>query len=242
MKIRLDAYLTEKGLAKSKSQAQGLILSGNVFVNGVKIDKCGFAVKEGTIVEIKEKPAFVSRGGLKLEHALKEFSISVEGLVCIDVGASTGGFTDCLLKRGAKKVYAVDVGYGQLDYTLRNDSRVKLFEKTNFRYFKKEMLEEEVDFAVIDVSFISLTKIIPVVSEILKSGGRAAALIKPQFEAGKGEVGKGGIIRDESKHQEVIEKIKTFAEDTGFEVRGITESPIKGAGGNKEFLIYLEKM
>lgn len=237
-KQRLDNYLVEKGLAKSRNQAQALIMQGLVTVNGERVDKSGASVKEGSQVTVTDKSQkYVGRGGYKLEAALDEFSIDAAGLTAIDVGASTGGFTDCLLQRGAGRVYALDVGYGQLDYKLRNDPRVIVKEKINARYLEPEDIGERVDIAVIDVSFISLTMVVPPLINILKPEGRLIALIKPQFEVGKGEVGKGGIVRDESKHKEVIEKIKSFLAGHGFTVKGVIPSPILGTQGNKEFLV-----
>ena len=237
-KTRLDSYLVEEGLVPTRSKAQALIMSGAVTVDGERVDKPGAVVKEGSEVELKDSSQkFVGRGGQKLEGALTEFGIDVSGMVAVDVGASTGGFTDCLLQRGASKVYAVDVGYGQLDWKLRNDERVIVKEKINARYLKPEDIGEKTDIAVIDVSFISLTMVISPLIEILKPGARLVALIKPQFEVGKGQVGKGGIVKDESKHQEVVQKIKSFLENTGFTVQGVTPSPILGTEGNKEFLI-----
>lgn len=234
----MDHYLVEEGFVETRSKAQALIMQGVVLVDGERVDKPGTLVKDGSEVLVKDSSQkYVGRGGHKLEAVLEEFGIDVEGLVAIDVGASTGGFTDCLLQRGASKVYAVDVGYGQLDWKLRNDERVVVKEKINARYLKPKDIGEPVDIAVIDVSFISLTMIIPPLKDTLKPGGYLAALIKPQFEVGKGQVGKGGIVRDESKHREVVEKIQSFLENKGYEVLGVMPSPILGAEGNKEFLI-----
>lgn len=237
-KRRLDNYLVEEGYVESRSKAQALIMQGVVEVDGQRVDKAGSLVKEGSEVLVKDSSQkFVGRGGYKLEAVLEEFGIDVKGFVAIDVGASTGGFTDCLLQRGASKVYAVDVGYGQLDWKLRNDERVIVKEKINARYLKPEDVGEKVDIAVIDVSFISLTMVIPPLVNIFKPVGYLVALIKPQFEVGKGQVGKGGIVRDESKHQEVVKKIQSFLENQGYDVSGVIPSPILGAEGNKEFLI-----
>ncbi len=240
LKERLDKLLVKRGLVESREKAQALIMAGLVYVNGQRIDKAGTRVPLEAQIEIKgEACPYVSRGGLKLEHALKEFRLSVEGLICADIGASTGGFTDCLLQHGAAKVYAIDVGHGQLHWRLRQDQRVVVMEGVNARYLKPEDLPEAVDLVTIDVSFISLTKIIPAAKGLLKPGGRIVALIKPQFEVGPREVGKGGVVRDPALHQRVIEKIKNFAENLGFTVLGLTESPLLGPAGNKEFLIYL---
>lgn len=237
-KRRLDNYLVEEGYVESRTKAQALIMQGVVHVDGQRVDKAGSLVKEGSVVDVNDSSQkFVGRGGYKLEASLDHFGIDVSGLIALDVGASTGGFTDCLLQRGASKVYAVDVGYGQLDWKLRNDERVVVKEKINARYLKPEDIGEPIDIAVIDVSFISLTMVIPPLKDILKPGGYIAALIKPQFEVGKGQVGKGGIVRDESKHQEVVEKVQSFLESTGYEIKGVIPSPILGTEGNKEFLI-----
>ncbi len=230
------------GLAPTRTRAQSLIMEGVVFVNGQKVDKAGTQVKEDADISIKDSSLkYVSRGGLKLEGALKHFDTDVQDKIALDVGASTGGFTDCLLQGGAARVYAVDVGYGQLDWKLRNDSRIVVMEKINARHINEETLPELVDIIVIDVSFISLTKIIPAVIKLLKPGGVLVALIKPQFEVGKGEVGKGGIVRDESKHEEVVEKITELVAGLNFAVSGVIPSPIAGAQGNKEFLIAAAK-
>lgn len=237
-KKRLDTLMVERGLAETKSKARSLIMSGNVYVGGERIDKAGALVREGAEISVKESGLrYVSRGGLKLEAALKSFEIDVSAKTALDVGSSTGGFTDCLLQSGASRVYAVDVGYGQLDWKLRNDPRVVVREKLNARYLRPEDIGERVDIVVMDVSFISLTMVIPPAAGVLKPGGVLIALIKPQFEVGKGEVGKGGIVRDEEKHREVIEKIENFVRGLGFDVKGVIPSPILGAEGNKEFLI-----
>lgn len=239
MKERLDKILVDKGLVQSRERARALIMAGKVMVNGRKVDKAGEMVPaDADIALAGEDIPYVSRGGLKLEKALDEFNIDVAGKVTMDVGASTGGFTDCLLQRGALKVFAVDVGYGQLDLKLRNDPRVVNIERQNIRYLERELIPEPVDIATIDASFISLTKVLPKVSEFLKDGGELIALIKPQFEVGKGEVGKGGVVRDEAKQLAVVEKIKDFCTELGFSIIGVVESPILGPKGNKEFLIY----
>ena len=240
-KKRLDSLLVERGIIQSRERAKGLILSGDVRVNGNPVNKAGTLIDENAEIEITKDIPYVSRGGLKLEKAIKEFNINVKDKVAIDVGASTGGFTDCLIQYGAKKVYAVDVGYGQLAWKLRNDPRVVIIERKNVRYIKPSDIGEPVDIATIDVSFISLKLVLPVVKNLLKENGEIIALIKPQFEVGKGEVGKGGIVKDEEKHKKVISEIKSFAIDSGFKVLNVTESPIAGQKGNVEFLIYLQK-
>ncbi len=240
-KERLDKMLFDKGLVESREKAKALILAGSVSVNGIVIDKAGTQVRPDDVLTLASKMPYVSRGGLKLEQAIKEFSLDVKEKVAMDVGASTGGFTDCLLQNGAIKVYAVDVGYGQIDLKLRNDNRVSVIEKTNIRYLERTVVQDNIDIATIDVSFISLLKVIPKVLEFLKPGGEIVALIKPQFEAGRKDVGKGGVVKDESVHLNVIEKIKTGSEAMGLEILGTTTSPIKGPKGNVEFLIYLKK-
>ncbi len=243
-KQRLDVLLFQRSLAQSRSHAQALIMEGVVYVNGQKADKPGTSFKSDVIIDVKKSSMkYVSRGGLKLEAALEYFEIDVSEKIALDIGASTGGFTDCLLQNGAKKVYAVDVGYGQLDWKLRNDSRIVSMEKVNARHMKAEDIPESIDIIVMDVSFISLTKIITAVIQFLKPGGMLIALIKPQFEVGKGEVGKGGIIRDENKHNEVINKIKKYVQDLdfNFNIRGVIPSPILGTQGNKEFLIVADR-
>ena len=241
-KKRLDIALTESGLAESREKAKALIMAGTVYVNNQKCDKAGTAVKPDDKLEIRgETLKYVSRGGLKLEKAVNSFGISLDGCVCADIGASTGGFTDCMLQNGAKKVYAVDVGYGQLAWKLRTDERVVNLERTNFRYVTAEQIPEPLDFASVDVSFISLSHILPVLNGLLKEGGRAVCLIKPQFEAGKENVGKKGVVRDKSVHKAVIEKIINSALENGYSVSALDFSPIKGPEGNIEYLCYLEK-
>lgn len=247
MKKRLDQFLFEKGIASSRAKAQAIIMAGQVLVNEQKKDKAGTLVDEKSAVRILgDKCPYVSRGGLKLEKALDEFKVDPSGKICLDIGASTGGFTDCLLQRGAIKVYAIDVGYGQLDLKIRNDKRVVVIEKTNARHLAPEDLykagDEKADLAVIDVSFISLSKILPAVHGLLKDGGEVVALVKPQFEAGRSEVGKGGIIKDESVHKKVIEKVIEESKKIGFKHIGSIPSPVKGADGNIEFLILLKKV
>lgn len=239
-KERLDALLTAKGLFESRAKAQAAIMAGQILVNEQKIDKPGTQVPEDAAIRILgDKLPYVSRGGLKLEKALKIFPISVEGKVVADIGASTGGFTDCALQNGAAKVYAIDVGYGQLAWKLRSDERVVNMERTNVRYLEKEHLAEMVDAATIDVAFISLDKVIPAVHKILKPEGFVIALIKPQFEAGKENVGKKGVVRDPKVHEAVINNVIAFAKNEGFGIAGLEFSPIKGPEGNIEYLLYL---
>lgn len=241
-KKRLDTVLVELGIAETRSKASAIIMSGEIYVNGQKETKAGYAVKESDKIEFKgKKMPFVSRGGYKLEKAMKAFPIHLESCVCMDIGASTGGFTDCMLQCNASKVYAIDVGYGQLAWKLRTDERVVNLERTNFRYLTKETVTEEIDFASIDVSFISLKKILPVLFDFLKIGGQTVALIKPQFEAGKEKVGKKGVVRDIETHKEVISSIVEFAYEQGFSVLGLDFSPIRGPEGNIEYLVYLSK-
>ncbi len=242
-KLRIDKLLVERGLVESREKAVSMIMAGEVIINGKPILKPGTFVDEGCDIKIeRKKPAYIGRGGIKLEGALDAFSIDVRGKVIMDVGASTGGFTHCLLMRGAERVYAIDVGYGQLAWVLRQDPRVVVMERTNIRYLPRERIKEEIHMATIDVSFISLEKVIPKVIEFLKKEGEIVALIKPQFEVGKGEVGKGGIVREIEKHIRVIERIKSFCTGLGLKVMGIVKSPIPGADGNTEYFIYLKKV
>lgn len=242
MKKRLDVLLVEKGFAASREKAKAIIMSGIVFVDGQREDKAGSVFDEEKEIVIKGKTLkYVSRGGLKLEKAMKNFDISLEGKVCMDVGASTGGFTDCMLQNGAVKVYSVDVGHGQLDWKLRNDERVVCMERTNMRYVTREDIEEPAAFVSIDVSFISLTKILPAVYQVLEDDGQVVALIKPQFEAGREKVGKKGVVRDRKVHKEVIEKICDFASTHGFRLLHLDYSPIKGPEGNIEYLLHMQK-
>ena len=239
-KQRLDLLMTERGLCDSRSRAQALIMSGAVFVDGQKCDKAGTPVADDAAVEVRgETCPFVSRGGLKLEKALREFGVDPTGYVCSDSGASTGGFTDCLLQKGAKKVFAIDVGYGQLAWALRTDPRVVCMERTNIRYVTPEDLGEPLDLSVVDVSFISLQLVLPAVQKLLKPTGQVLCLIKPQFEAGKGKVGKKGVVREKSTHVEVLEQFLGLADELGFTVRNLTFSPVKGPEGNIEFLGHL---
>lgn len=238
-KIRLDSLLVSKGLVESREKAKALILGGKVIVNGVEAKKAGVVADPGSHVEIIEPLLYVSRGGLKLEAALKHFHINAKGETALDVGASTGGFTDCLLRHGAEKVYAVDVGYGQLDWKLRNNPRVVVIEKTNIRYLEKDRIPEMVDISTIDVSFISLLKVIPKVMEFLKTGGDLIALIKPQFEAEKKHVRKGGVVKDEARRLEVVERITEEVKKIPLNVKGVIESPLVGPKGNVEYFIHL---
>ena len=242
MKKRLDVLLVEKGLACSREKAKAIIMSGIVFVDGQREDKAGSSFDETKEIVLKGKTLkYVSRGGLKLEKAMKNFNISLDGKICMDVGASTGGFTVCMLQNGAVKVYSVDVGHGQLDWKLRNDDRVVCMERTNMRYVTEEDIDEPAQFVSIDVSFISLTKILPAVYRVLEDGGQVVALIKPQFEAGREKVGKKGVVRDKKVHEEVIEKICSFAASNGFELLHLDYSPIKGPEGNIEYLLHMKK-
>lgn len=242
MKKRLDQFLVENGHFESRTRSQAAIMAGQILVNEQKIDKAGTLVDiDSKIRVLGEKLKYVSRGGLKLEKALDEFNVDPSGMVCLDIGASTGGFTDCLLQRGAEKVYAVDVGYGQLDLKIRNNPKVSVIEKTNARYLRSEDIPDKAALAVIDVSFISLAKILPAVFDLLCENGQVAALVKPQFEAGREQVGKGGIVRDESTRQEVLSRVIKEAEAIGFTVIASCDSPISGADGNREFLIHLRK-
>ena len=242
MKKRLDILVTERGLAESREKAKTLIMAGQVYVDGQKADKPGDTFSEDAAVEVRGKGLpYVSRGGLKLEKAMREFGLQLQGRTCMDIGASTGGFTDCMLQNGAQRVYSVDVGYGQLAWSLRTDPRVVNLERTNARYLTQEQVPEEIGFFSVDVSFISLTLILPAVRPLLAEHGQAVCLIKPQFEAGREKVGKKGVVRDKSVHEEVIEKIRSFALENGFSVLGLTFSPVKGPEGNIEYLIYLER-
>ena len=241
-KKRLDVILVEKGFFESREKAKASIMAGIVFVDEQKLDKAGDMVSVEAKIEVRGNVCpYVSRGGLKLEKAINEFNIDLTDKVCMDIGASTGGFTDCMLQNGAKKVFSVDVGYGQFAWKLRQDSRVVCMERTNIRYVTKDDIGEELDFASIDVSFISLTKVLPVAFSLTKDNGEVVALIKPQFEAGREQVGKKGVVRDSNVHKEVIEKVIKFSNDIGFGVKNLSFSPIKGPEGNIEFLVYLSK-
>lgn len=242
VKERLDVLLVNRQLAKSREYAKAIIMAGNVFVNGQREDKAGTMFDENVPIEVKcEQLKYVSRGGLKLEKAMTHFGLKLDDKVCMDVGSSTGGFTDCMLQNGAIKVYAIDVGHGQLDWKLRNDERVVCMEKTNIRYVTHEHIEEEIDFSSIDVSFISLTKVLGPVRDLLKKNGQVVCLIKPQFEAGREKVGKKGVVREKKVHVEVIDKVITFAMEIGFKILNLEFSPIKGPEGNIEYLLYIEK-
>ena len=240
MKERLDVLLVNRGLAPSREKAKTMIMEGNVFVNNNREDKAGSTFSDDCNIEIHGKTLqYVSRGGLKLEKAMKHFDITMDGKVCMDIGASTGGFTDCMLQNGAKKVYAVDVGYGQFAWKLRQDERVVCMEKTNIRYVTPKDIDDELDFASVDVSFISLKHILPNLNTLLAPDGQAVCLIKPQFEAGKENVGKKGVVRDAKVHEEVINNVIAFAKAEGFGVAGLDFSPIKGPEGNIEYLLHL---
>jgi len=243
MKERLDVLLVKQGLAESREKAKAVIMSGNVFVDGQREDKAGTTFDEQKVkIEVKgQSLKYVSRGGLKLEKAMAQFGVTLENKVCMDIGASTGGFTDCMLQNGAVKVYSVDVGHGQLAWKLRNDERVVCMEKTNFRYLTREDIADDLDFASVDVSFISLTKILIPARKLLKDYGQMVCLIKPQFEAGKEKVGKKGVVREPEIHTEVIEKVIDYADSLGFNVLNLEFSPIKGPEGNIEYLVYIEK-
>ena len=242
MKIRLDQYLVQHGLIQSRERAKAMIMSGVVFVNEQKVDKAGEMIKEDAKVEVRGHDiGYVSRGGLKLEKAMEQWGFLLDGMICMDIGASTGGFTDCMLQNGATKVYSVDVGQGQLAWKLRNDERVVCMEQTNFRYVTPEDIPDALDFASVDVSFISLTKILIPARNLLKTGGQMVCLIKPQFEAGRGKVGKNGVVREPQIHEEVIRKIIDYADSIGFEVLHLEYSPIKGPEGNIEYLLHIRK-
>lgn len=242
MKERLDVLLVKRNLAESREKAKAIIMSGNVFVEGQREDKVGTTFSDEVQIEIKgHTMPYVSRGGLKLEKAIANFDVDLEGKVCTDVGSSTGGFTDCMLQNGARKVFAIDVGRGQLAWKLRQDERVVCMEKTNIRYVTPEDLGEPIDFSSIDVSFISLTKVLEPIRNYLKPDGEIVALIKPQFEAGREKVGKKGVVREKSTHHEVIEMVTSYAASIGFQIRGIEFSPIKGPEGNIEYLVHLKK-
>ena len=240
IKKRLDVLLVERLYADTRSKAQAIIMSGNVYVNGQKADKAGTSFEETVEIEVRGAVCpYVSRGGLKLEKALRDFGVDVNGFVCSDSGASTGGFTDCLLQQGAKKVFAIDVGYGQLDWKIRSDERVVVMERTNIRYVTPEDLGEPLDLSVIDVSFIGLEIVLPTIKTLLKPTGQVLCLIKPQFEAGKENVGKKGVVRDPRIHQMVLDNFVSLVDGLGFRILGLTFSPVKGPEGNIEFLGHL---
>ncbi len=240
IKKRLDLLLTERGFCESRTKAQAIIMSGQVYVEGQKADKPGISYLETVDIEVRgEVCPYVSRGGLKLEKALRNFGVKPDGYVCSDSGASTGGFTDCLLQQGASKVYAIDVGYGQLDWKIREDPRVVVMERTNIRYVTPEQLGEPLDLSVVDVSFISLRIVLPTIKTLLKPTGQVLCLIKPQFEAGREKVGKKGVVRDPSTHKEVLDDFVALAQQLNFTILGLTFSPVKGPEGNIEFLGHL---
>lgn len=241
-KKRLDVLMVEQGLAESRQKAQALIMAGQVFVGERRYDKAGISVNESVRLEVRGQALrYVSRGGLKLEKAMTCFPIRLDGCIAADIGASTGGFTDCMLQNGAVKVYAVDVGYGQFAWKLRQDERVVCMEKTNIRYVKPEDIADRLDFASVDVSFISLTKVLGPARELLNDNGEMVCLIKPQFEAGREKVGKKGVVRDKAVHEEVINKVIDFAVEIGFHILNLEYSPIKGPEGNIEYLVYIRK-
>ncbi len=241
-KERLDVLLVSRGLAESREKAKAIIMSGNVYVDGQKEDKAGSNFPAEAVIEVRGNTLkYVSRGGLKLEKAMENFDVTLAGKICMDVGSSTGGFTDCMLQNGAVRVYAVDVGHGQLAWKLRNDERVVCMEKTNIRYVTPEDVADKINFSSIDVSFISLTKVLGPVKELLADDGQIVCLIKPQFEAGREKVGKHGVVRDSAVHLEVIEKVIDFAISIGFEVLNLEFSPVKGPEGNIEYLLHLQK-
>jgi 23S rRNA (cytidine1920-2'-O)/16S rRNA (cytidine1409-2'-O)-methyltransferase len=240
-KVRLDTLLHERGLFESREKARAMILAGNVLVEGRVADKAGSLVRDDLHVEIVNKIRYVSRGGIKLEKAIESFNVTIAGKTAMDIGSSTGGFTDCLLQKGARKVYAVDVGYGQLHWKLRNDPRVVILERTNIRYLKESAVKDRIDIVTVDVSFISLLKVIPRALEFLGPGKEIIALIKPQFEAGRSKVGKGGVVRNEATRREVVRRLKEWAISSGLDVKGVIESPITGPKGNIEYFIHLVK-
>jgi len=241
-KIRLDSLLVERGLIDSRERAKAVIMSGNVYLAGQRADKPGMQIDSESEIEVRSLPEFVSRGGLKLEKALKHFDISPLDKICLDCGASTGGFTDCLLKNGAKMVYAIDVGYGQLAWKIRSDPRVITMERTNIRYVTSEMLGSKPELATIDVSFISLSLVLPVLRDIMTKDGEVVCLIKPQFEAGREKVGKKGVVRDQETHIEVTEKFIINATESEFIIKGLTYSPVRGPEGNIEYLAWLGRL
>ena len=241
-KKRLDVLLVEQGYADSRAKAQAIIMSGQVYVSGQKADKPGISYEESVEIEVRGASCpYVSRGGLKLEKALRDFGVDPAGYVCSDSGASTGGFTDCLLQKGASKVFAIDVGYGQLDWKIRSDPRVVVMERTNVRYVTPEQLGEPLDLSVVDVSFISLRIVLPVIKTFLKETGQVLCLIKPQFEAGRDKVGKKGVVRDPQTHKQVLDDFVSLAQELDFSILGLTYSPVKGPEGNIEFLAHLTR-
>lgn len=242
MKERLDIVLVEKGIVSSRERAKALIMEGNVLVEGVPVTKAGAMVDDHSHIELRgEDVLYVSRGGLKLAAAIEHFRINLRGITAMDVGSSTGGFTDCMLQKGARRVYSIDVGYGQLSWSLRNDPRVALLERTNIRHLERQKVPDAIDLAAIDVSFISLSKVLPKVMEFLGENGMILALVKPQFEVGKGEVGKGGIVREEEKRLAALESVKAFAEDLGLKCLDAFQSPVRGQKGNIEYFLYMRR-
>lgn len=242
MKDRLDVILTRRQIFASREKAKASVMAGLIYVDGQRIDKPGTQINEDAEITVKEALCpYVSRGGLKLEKALEAFDFSLEGATAVDIGASTGGFTDCMLQKGAEKVFAIDVGYGQLDWKLRNDPRVVNMEKTNVRYLDKDAIDSNVDFISIDVSFISLKLVFPVAAGLLSGNGSLVCLVKPQFEAGREQVGKKGIVRDPAVHREVIKKVIRYGEDNGLYSHSLTYSPVTGTKGNIEYLLYMKK-
>ena len=242
-KERLDILLVKKNLVESRSVSKALIMAGNVYVGNQKADKPGSIYRFDENIEVRRNELkYVSRGGLKLIKAIRTFKINLKDKVAMDIGASTGGFTDCMLQNGAKKVYSVDVGYGQLAWKLRNDPRVVNLERTNIRYIDRNLVGEELDFVSVDVSFISLKLVLPIAKELMKEGARAVCLIKPQFEAGKGKIGKNGVVRDKKVHKEVIKNVFEFTTDLGFKILNLDYSPVKGPKGNIEYLMYIERI
>jgi 23S rRNA (cytidine1920-2'-O)/16S rRNA (cytidine1409-2'-O)-methyltransferase len=242
MKERLDKVLVSKGMAESRERARALIMEGKVFIKGIPVTKAGTLIDAKTDIELKgSNIPYVSRGGLKLEAAIKHFNIDLQDKIAMDVGSSTGGFTDCMLKNGIRRVYCIDVGYGQIAWSLRNDPRIILLERTNIRHLERENIPDEIDFATIDVSFISLTKVVPKVVEFLKSGGEILALVKPQFEVGRGEVGKGGIVKEEEKRLAAVESVKSNLETLGLYFIGDFRSPVTGQKGNIEYFLYMKR-
>lgn len=242
-KDRLDTFVFQNSFVESREKAKALIMAGAVYVNNQKADKPGLTLKVGDVVEVRSNPLkYVSRGGLKLEKAMESFDISLNNSICADIGASTGGFTDCMLQNGAIKVYSIDVGYGQLDWKLRTDKRVVNLERTNFRYVTEKEVPDMLDFASVDVSFISLKLILPALKKLMKDNAKAVLLIKPQFEAGKDKVGKKGVVRDKTVHEEVIKNVIGYLNDNGLKLCGLTFSPIKGPEGNIEYLAFITNM
>lgn len=242
MKERLDKVLVDRGLAKSRERAKALIMEGAVLVDGVPVTKAGAMTNSTSVISLKkEDMPYVSRGGLKLKAAIEFFKIDLKDKTAMDVGSSTGGFTDCMLQMGIKRVYCIDVGYGQIAWSLRNDPRVILMERTNVRYLERERIPEMIDIATVDVSFISITKVIPKVAEFLKDSGEILTLVKPQFEVGKGEVGRGGIVREEEKRLVAVDSVRVTLRDSGFHTKGMFQSPIAGHKGNIEYFLYMKK-